>query len=104
FEPGASIRHLRAPQGGTRSYGDHLRSASPAHSVGEYYDFFKWERPASIPAKILRRWSREMGTRHHARRPWWIPVTLAAELGGLVLAAGLRLRGPRLLKTESSRR
>ncbi len=37
FEPMASIRHLRAPSGGTRSYGNHLTSMSPMHGVGDYY-------------------------------------------------------------------
>lgn len=97
FEPRASLRHLRAPQGGTRSYGDHLRSASPAHSVGEYYDFFKWSPAAALPGKVLGRMSREIRTRHHLRHPWWIPVTLAAEAGGVLWAAGLFARGPRLL-------
>ena len=104
FEPRASLRHLRAPQGGTRSYGDHLRSASPAHSVGEYYEFLKWEPLRLLPGKILRRMWREIRTRHHARRPWWIPVTLMAEVGGLIQAAALRARGPRLLKAGRSGR
>jgi GT2 family glycosyltransferase len=37
FEPAASIRHLRSQAGGTRSYGEHLRTVKPSHSVGEYY-------------------------------------------------------------------
>lgn len=97
FEPRAGIHHLRAPHGGTRSYGDHLRSVSPAHSVGEYYDFFKWSPVRALPAKMLGRMSREIRTRHHLRHPWWIPVTLAAEAGGLFWALGLFARGPRLL-------
>jgi GT2 family glycosyltransferase len=102
FEPGASIRHLRAPHGGTRSYGDHLRSVSPAHSVGEYYDFLKWSSPRDLVRRIPGRLFRAIRTRHHARRPWWIPVTLAAEIGGLAWAAALRLRGPKDLASRGT--
>ena len=103
FEPGASIRHLRASEGGTRAYGNHLRSASPAHSVGEYYDFLKWSSPGRLFPNILGRMFRSIRTRHHARRPWWIPVTLVAELGGLVWAAALRVRGTRNIRLPGDR-
>lgn len=36
-------------------------------------------------------------TRHHLRRPWWIPVTFFAEGLGFLWALSLALRGPRLL-------
>lgn len=103
FEPHASIRHLRASEGGTRSYGDHLRSASPAHSVGEYYDFLKWSSPGRLIPRIFGRMFRSVRTRHHVRQPWWIPVTLAAEIAGLAWAAALALRGPRYLHTSGAR-
>ena len=103
FEPGAGIRHLRSVEGGTRSYGNHLRSASPAHSVGEYYDFLKWSSPVQLAPRILGRMLRAIRTRHHARRPWWIPVTLVAELGGLAWAAALRIRGPRVIASGDAR-
>ena len=34
FEPDASIRHLKAERGGTRSAGGHMTSPSPLHGVG----------------------------------------------------------------------
>jgi GT2 family glycosyltransferase len=101
FEPRASVRHLRAPSGGIRAYGDQRRSASPAHAVGDYY-FALGERPlAPALGYLARRPLRAVGTRFHLRHPWWIPVKLVGEAVGLAWAAALRLRGPRLLNGAS---
>jgi GT2 family glycosyltransferase len=102
FEPAASIRHLRAAEGGTRVYGDHRRSPSPAVGVGDYY-FALREGPSigSIAYLLGRPW-REVVTRFHARRPWWIPVKLVGEMGGLLWALRLAIRGPRYLKQTSA--
>jgi GT2 family glycosyltransferase len=97
FEPAASVRHLRAPAGGTRSYGSHLRTIRPGHSVGAFYRILRTSPPAVAPARIAGRLARSIRTRHHLRRPWWIPVTLIAEALGLCWAIGLAARGPRLL-------
>lgn len=96
YAPRASLQHLKVPAGGTRSYGDHLRTARPGHSVGQYY-FLLRARPAGwLGSWLLRPW-RSVRTRHHLTRPWWIPVTLCAELAGSAWALWLWLRGPRLL-------
>jgi GT2 family glycosyltransferase len=100
FEPAASLRHLRAPHGGTRAYGDHRRTSGPEHAVGEYYFLMRhripgWRRRTAH--RLLTAW----WTRAHARHPWWIPRTLVAELRGLLLARRLHARGPRLLPAES---
>ena len=97
FEPAASIRHLRASKGGTRSYGEHLTTIKPSHSVGAYYYFI---RARSVPrriAGIALRPFRAVRTRHHLLHPWWIPATLIAELLGFIWALFLALRGPRLM-------
>ena len=104
FEPAASVRHLRAPGGGTRSYGNHLRTIRPGHSVGAFYRILRTSRTAALPAKIARRLARSIRTRHHLRRPWWIPVTLIAETLGLCWAIGLAARGPRLLRAPAGKR
>lgn len=100
FEPRASINHLRASRGGTRSLGSHLTSASPIHGVGDYYYALRcgqgWERLHYI----LRRPFREVRTRFHLRHPWYIPVKLLGELRALLLALRLWRRGPRLLPTD----
>ncbi len=95
FEPAASLRHLKAAEGGTRAYGNHLRTVMPSHAVGEYYYLLRrwW-----LPGRLLRLVARPIAavrTRHHLRRPWWIPVTLTAEMLALGWAALLALRGPR---------
>lgn len=104
FEPTATVRHLRAPAGGTRSYGSHLRTIRPGHAVGAFYRILRTSSPAAAPAKIAGRLARSVRTRHHLRRPWWIPVTLVAETLGLLWAVGLAARGPRLAEAGDSRR
>ena len=100
FEPAAAVRHLRAPAGGTRSYGSHLRTIRPGHSVGAFYRILRTSSPAAAPARIAGRLFRSIRTRHHLRRPWWIPVTMVAETLGLVWAVALAARGPRLLASR----
>ena len=101
FCPAAAIRHLKAASGGTRAFGEHLTTLSPAHAVGAYYYLLR-SHPAEGRARaFLGRWVGSVTTRHHLRRPWWIPVTLAAELGGMLWALGLSARGPRLLSAPA---
>lgn len=100
FEPAARIYHLRCERGGTRSHGSHLTSASPIHGVGDYYFALRqWRHRASI-TYLLRRPFREVCTRFHLRRPWWIPVKLVGEVRAMSWAARLYLRGPRYLATS----
>jgi GT2 family glycosyltransferase len=95
FEPSASIRHLRAPSGGTRAYGNHLCSASPYHGEGDYYFALREGHGLSRVAYICRRMLREVSTRYHASHPWHIPVKLVGEVRALTLALRLHAEGPR---------
>lgn len=97
FEPAASIRHLKAAAGGTRSYGHHLTTVKPSHSVGDYYYLFRAKGITNRFFKILARPLRSVRTRHHLTHPWWILPTLVAETVGLIWAIFLALRGPRLI-------
>lgn len=97
FEPAASIRHLKAGAGGTRAYGEHLTTIKPHHAVGAYYYLLRARHVKRRWWQILLRPLRAVRTRHHLRRPWWIPVTLVSELGGIIWAMLLFLRGPALL-------
>jgi GT2 family glycosyltransferase len=101
FEPAASIRHLKAKRGGTRSYGEHLRTVKPSHSVGEYYYLFRSKKVRHRIGKILYRPVRAIKTRHHMRHPWWIPVTLVSEFLGFLWAIFLFLRGPRFVSPDN---
>jgi len=101
FEPSASIRHLRVGAGGTRSYGEHLRTARPSHAVGQYYYLLR-SRTGHKVSRILSNPFKAISTRHHLSRPWWIPATLVAELLGFVWACGLYIRGVRYAVDKQS--
>jgi GT2 family glycosyltransferase len=103
FEPSASLRHLRAPRGGTRSQGSHLRTISAAHSSGAYYHMFLTCGIPGAAARVLKRLVSSVSTRHHLRHPWWIPITMIAEFRGLLQALCLFNKGPRLLPATSVR-
>lgn len=97
FEPAASIEHLQAESGGTRAHGHFLTTASHAHTSGKYYYLLvahnvpgRWRTILSMPFKSVM-------TRHHLRKPWWIPVSLIAEARGLFDAAVKARSGRRLL-------
>src|SRR4029078_2122533 len=51
FEPDASIRHIKASTGGPRSYGEHLTTIKPSHSVGEYYYLM---RSKALPGRVSK--------------------------------------------------
>ncbi len=98
FEPSASIHHLKEESGGTRSYGDHLTTIKPAHSVGMYYYFL-------VVKNQHKRWFRFIGspfkhcaTRFHLRHPWYIPITFISQLSGMIWAVYLRLQGQKLIQ------
>lgn len=95
FEPRAGVRHLKIPSGGTRAYGDHKSSSSPAHSAGDYY-FARFHAPSFLPY-ALRRLRRNVLTRYHLAHPWAIPPKLIGELRGMLLARRLARSGRKLL-------
>jgi GT2 family glycosyltransferase len=97
YEPTALIRHLHHSSGGTRSKGDHLTSWNPRHPVGAYYYLMVSKRVSGRWLRIIERLVSSVKTRHHLRKPWYIPVTLCSEMLGFLWAVTLRLRGPKLL-------
>jgi len=90
FEPQASIRHLRAAHGGTRSQGSHMASGSPIHGVGDYYYALKNSRGWDRIRYMARRPFREVCTKFHLRHPWWIPVKFVGELRAMWMANKLK--------------
>ncbi|MBK1645074.1 hypothetical protein CKO25_10500 [Thiocapsa imhoffii] len=100
YEPAALIHHLQVSSGGTRAHGHHLRTIKPGHSVGAYY-FWLRVRPPGWWWRLLARPLRAVRTRHHLQQPWWIPLTLLAELRGMRQALGLVRQGPRLLAGDT---
>jgi len=103
YEPSALIHHLRAERGGTRSYGKHLTTLQPDHAVGRYYFLLRTRPPGQALIGSIAALLQSVRTRHHLRRPWWIPATLLAELRGLVWALRLNAGGPALLPTRTPR-
>jgi GT2 family glycosyltransferase len=100
YEPAASIHHLQVSGGGTRTFGDHLRSHRPYHAVGAYYFILRtWSGWLSL-GRFLGRPLRAIATRHHLRQPWWIPATLVAELSGMAWAIVLAAQGPRYVSSR----
>jgi GT2 family glycosyltransferase len=103
FEPKARINHLRAMRGGTRSSGNHLASASPSHGVGDYYFALRQGLCVATVMYVMKRPLREVCTRFHLRRPWWIPMKLIGELRAFLLALYLIWRGPKYLESPEIR-
>lgn len=95
FDPGASVRHLKLASGGLRSYGDHRASASPAHSVGDYY--FAMHHVPGFLRYAGRRIRQNVATSFHVSHPWTIPSKVLGELRGVLLARALFRKGRRLL-------
>ena len=102
FEPQASIQHLRAGSGGTRSRGRHLASISPVHGVGDYYYALRWGRGWGRIWHMAKRPFREVRTKFHLAHPWYIPVKFIGELRAMRLAFHLYRTGPKLLATTNN--
>lgn len=97
YEPKALIHHLKVERGGTRSFGKHLTTIRPDHSVGRYYFLLRSQQlPAALRASSVEL-LRSVRSRHHLRHPWWIPITLISELRGFAWACRLHAQGPRLM-------
>lgn len=101
FFPDASIKHLRVASGGTRSYGEHLNTIKPAHSVGRYYYLFVARNVHGRLSKIIGGPFRAVMTKYHLTHLWWIPVTFVAECWGMVWAFLLYVKGPKLINDAS---
>jgi len=97
YEPNAMIHHLKADSGGTRSFGHHLTTVRPDHAVGEYYFEIKHRGALGAMPNMTKRLVRSVATRHHLRRPWYVPLTIAAELRGLLWAVRLWRQGPQYM-------
>lgn len=102
FAPRASIHHLKVAGGGTRSFGDHLRTLGPDHTVGQYYFLLRVRPPGWIRQLLLAPF-RAVATRFHLAHPWWIVPMVLAQVLGIVWAIGLVLSGPRLVSNIEGR-
>jgi GT2 family glycosyltransferase len=87
YEPRASLRHLQVPTGGVRAHGDPRRTASPTHSVGDYY--FARRHVPSFRRYALQRFRQNVFTRYTLAHPYLIPMKAIAEVRGYLLARRL---------------
>ena len=93
FEPSATVNHLKAGRGGLRTWGEHLRSASPAHSTGDYYFALMNLQRGALPGYFARRLRKSAFSRWELTHPWWIPLKVVRELRALLQARALARRG-----------
>jgi GT2 family glycosyltransferase len=93
FEPRACLHHLKAPAGGTRTFGEHLTTWRPDHAVGAYYFGLRTGRWREFVTRPVR----AIATRYHLRHPWRMLATLVAELAGMLWAVVLFVKGPKRL-------
>jgi len=100
FEPRACLHHLRVASGGTRSYGAHMTTAKPSHATGAYYFALRTASLGHVIGQFVSRPVHAITTRHHLWHPWWIPVTLFAEVRGMWWALRLHRKGPQLIGTS----
>jgi len=81
-----------------------LSCVSGGSIVGAYYYLLRSRLRRGRAREFVGRPFRSVMTRHHLRKPWWIPVTLLAELAGMLWALGLNMRGPRYCHAPSGER
>jgi glycosyltransferase involved in cell wall biosynthesis len=86
YEPKALIHHLKTERGGTRSYGHHLTTVKPDHTVGRHYYYFCRYSLKGGLLKAFRDLGKSILTKHHLKYPLWIPFTLISELTGIIWA------------------
>jgi GT2 family glycosyltransferase len=100
FEPKARINHLHISEGGTRTRGSHLCSASPIHGSGDYYYAIK--QGYNYIEKfiyILKRPFREIRTKYHIKKPWCVPIKFVGEIRAFRKALSLIRSGPKYIQS-----
>lgn len=95
FVPQACLHHLKEYDGGTRAHGHLLTTMSPNHAVGKYYFALRTMPRLRCLGEFVWQPFRAVMTRHHLRKPWWIPASFLAEVRGIVKAISLWWQGPR---------
>ncbi len=97
YEPEACIHHLKIASGGTRTFGNHLTTLRPDHSVGAYYFYLRTRSGPSTLKSIMNRVFKCVATKYHLRYPWRLLPTLISEIRGLIWACRLAWNGPKYL-------
>ena len=100
FEPEACIHHLKVSDGGTRTFGNHLTTMQPDHSVGAYYFFLRTRSGSSTLKSIMNRLFGAVATKYHVKNPWRVLPTLIGEARGLIWACRLARGGPKYIRDD----
>jgi GT2 family glycosyltransferase len=100
FEPKACVHHLKVSSGGTRTFGNHLTTVQPDHSVGAYYFYLRTWSGSSTLKSIMNRLFGAIVTKYHLKNPWRILPTIISEVHGLIWACHLAWRGPRYIRGQ----
>ncbi|MDH5377488.1 MAG: glycosyltransferase [Gammaproteobacteria bacterium] len=98
FEPAACLHHLKVKSGGTRSFGEHLKTVKPSHSVGEYYYLLRAKNEPDRLKRFFITPLRSVITKHHLKHPWWIPLMLLSQILGMLWSVWLYVTGPKYVK------
>jgi len=86
YEPNALIHHLKTERGGTRSFGSHLTTIKPDHSVGRHYYYLCRYTLTRALFRSFKAIIKSIVTKHHLRNPLWIPATISSEIIGFAWA------------------
>lgn len=97
YHPGPVLNHLYISSGGTRAHGHHLTSATPAHSMGDYYFALLQGHGVEKWRYILRRFFASVMAKFYVTHPWYIPVRIWAEARGLFAAIKATSQGQALI-------
>jgi GT2 family glycosyltransferase len=93
FDPKASVRHLKAETGGTRSYGEALRSSATEHHSSAFYFGYLESSGLERLFYFLHRIYRNTRTLYFLKHPWLIPSHVISQIRSLIHAR--RLYGER---------
>jgi glycosyltransferase involved in cell wall biosynthesis len=100
YAPKALIHHLKTDGGGTRSYGHHLTTIKPDHTVGRHYYYLCRYSAKRAMLRSIGDIVRCSFTKHHLRYPLWIPFTLISEIVGCFWAILLLNSGKGLISSK----
>ena len=102
FASNATLHHLQASTGGTRSQSSHLTSSSGIHSMGDYYFALLESRGIERYRYMAGRFFGGVVAKFYLRHPWSIPPRLLGELRGLKLARKAMRDGQLLVNRQNA--
>jgi GT2 family glycosyltransferase len=102
FVPQASIRHLQAGGGGSRSFGTKDTWRHIGGCVGDYYFALRCLPPGAALRHCLRRLLRAPINRQTVKRPWLVPSLFLREVVAWAWAVGPALGAPKYVRDAAA--